>query len=140
MFFEHVSVLNSQSVLRNDVTLYALESEICLELILCFSLVLGLGHMIGCLADLVAAMALIPGLHQYNGRLYISNILMLNEPSKNASTVEPLTNDHPHQRPSLSYDHISCDGQWFLFVCIRIPHELPSLLYDHTNVILRVVV
>ena len=31
-------------------------------------------------------------------------------------TVEPLTNDHPHQRPSLSYDHISCDGQWFLFV------------------------
>ena len=30
--------------------------------------------------------------------------------------VEPLANDHPHQRPSLSYDHISCDGQWFLFV------------------------
>ena len=30
-------------------------------------------------------------------------------------TVEPLTNDHPHQRPSLSYDHISCDGQWFLY-------------------------
>ena len=30
------------------------------------------------------------------------------------NTVEPLTNDHPHQRP--------------------------SLLYDHTNVILRVVV
>ena len=28
-----------------------------------------------------------------------------------AYTVEPLTNDHPHQRPSLSYDHISCDGQ-----------------------------
>ena len=51
-------------------------------------------------------------------------------------TVEPLTNDHPHQRPSLSYDHISCDG-----LCIlRIPHERPSLLYDHTNVILRVVV
>ena len=47
------------------------------------------------------------------------------------STVEPLTNDHSHQRPSLSYDHISC---------IRIPHERPSLLYDHTNVILRVVV
>ena len=33
-----------------------------------------------------------------------------------ASTVEPLTNDHPHQRPSLLYDHISCDGQCFLFV------------------------
>ena len=29
-------------------------------------------------------------------------------------TVEPLTNDHPHQRPSLSYDHIACDGKWFL--------------------------
>ena len=54
-------------------------------------------------------------------------------------TVEPLTNDHPHQRPSLSYDHISCDGQWFLFV-YRIPHQRPSLLYDHTNVIMRVVV
>ena len=23
---------------------------------------------------------------------------------------------HPHQRPSLLYDHISCDGQCFLFV------------------------
>ena len=23
----------------------------------------------------------------------------------NNITVEPLTNDHPHQRPSLSYDH-----------------------------------
>ena len=32
------------------------------------------------------------------------------------STVEPLSNDHPHQRPSLLYDHISCDGQCFLFV------------------------
>ena len=31
-------------------------------------------------------------------------------------TVEPLTNDHPHQRPSLLYDHISCNGQCFLFV------------------------
>ena len=32
------------------------------------------------------------------------------------STVEPLSNDHPHQRPSLLYDHISCDGQCFLFI------------------------
>ena len=31
-------------------------------------------------------------------------------------TVEPLSNDHPHQRPSLLYDHILCDGQCFLFV------------------------
>ena len=31
-------------------------------------------------------------------------------------TVEPLSNDHPHQRPSLLYDHISYDGQCFLFV------------------------
>ena len=31
-------------------------------------------------------------------------------------TVEPLSNDHPHQRPSLLYYHISCDGQCFLFV------------------------
>ena len=26
-------------------------------------------------------------------------------------TVEPLSNDHPHQRPSLLYDHISRDEQ-----------------------------
>ena len=31
-------------------------------------------------------------------------------------TIEPLSNDHPHQRPPLLYDHISCDGQCFLFV------------------------
>ena len=49
------------------------------------------------------------------------------------STVEPLTDDHPHQRPSLSYDHISCDGQGILCV-------YESLTSDHTNVILRVVV
>ena len=32
-----------------------------------------------------------------------------NDSLKLADTVEPLSNDHPHQRPSLSYDHISCD-------------------------------
>ena len=32
------------------------------------------------------------------------------------STVELLSNVHPHQRPSLLYDHIQCDGQCFLFV------------------------
>ena len=42
-----------------------------------------------------------------------------------ASTVEPLSNDHPHQRPSLLYDHISCDGQCFLFV--------RSLTNDHPS-------
>ena len=42
------------------------------------------------------------------------------------STVEPLTNDHPHQRPSLSYDHISCDGQWFLFVYESLTRDHPS--------------
>ena len=59
-----------------------------------------------------------------------------------SGTVEPLTNDHPHQRPSLSYDHISFDGQWFLFVYESLTSDQcrPSLLYDHTNVILRVVV
>ena len=31
-------------------------------------------------------------------------------------TVEPLSNDHPHQWPSLLYDHILSDGQCFLFV------------------------
>ena len=43
-----------------------------------------------------------------------------------ATTVEPLTNDHPHQRPSLSYDHISCDGQWFLFVYESLTSDHPS--------------
>ena len=41
------------------------------------------------------------------------------------TTVEPLTNDHPHQRPSLLYDHISCDGQCFLSV--------RSLTNDHPS-------
>ena len=41
------------------------------------------------------------------------------------STVEPLSNDHPHQRPSLLYDHILCDGQCFLFV--------RSLTNDHPS-------
>ena len=30
-------------------------------------------------------------------------------PGDNGNTVEPLSNDHPHQRPSLLHDHISCD-------------------------------
>ena len=42
------------------------------------------------------------------------------------TTVEPLTNDHPHHRPSLSYDHISCDGQWFLFVYESLTSDHPS--------------
>ena len=46
--------------------------------------------------------------------------------SKSHCTVEPLTNDHPHQRPSLSYDHISCDGQWFLFVYESLTSDHPS--------------
>ena len=41
-------------------------------------------------------------------------------------TPEGLTNDHPHQRPSLSYDHISCDGQWFLFVYESLTSDHPS--------------
>ena len=32
----------------------------------------------------------------------------------------------PHQRPSLSYDHISCDGQWFLFVYESLTSDHPS--------------
>ena len=42
-----------------------------------------------------------------------------------SATVEPLLNDHPHQRPPLLYDHISCDGQCFLFV--------RSLTNDHPS-------
>ena len=52
-------------------------------------------------------------------------------------TVEPLTNDHPHQRPSLSYDHINYRVTDSGF-CSYIPHERPSLLYDHTNGSFRV--
>ena len=47
--------------------------------------------------------------------------------------VEPLSNDHPHQRLGLSllYDHILCDGQCFLFVGLRsLTNDLPS---DATN-------
>ena len=41
------------------------------------------------------------------------------------TTVEPLSNDHPHQRQSLLYDHILCDGHCFLFV--------RSLTNDHPS-------
>ena len=41
-------------------------------------------------------------------------------------TVEPLSNDHPHQRPSLSYDHISCDGLCFVFVYESLTSDHPS--------------
>ena len=41
-----------------------------------------------------------------------------------ASTVEPLTNDHPHQRPSLSYDH--SDGQGILCVYESLTSDHPS--------------
>ena len=41
-------------------------------------------------------------------------------------TVEPLTNDHVPSGPSLSYDHISCDGQWFLFVYESLTSDNPS--------------
>ena len=41
------------------------------------------------------------------------------------NTVKPLSNDHPHQRPSLLYDHILCDGHCFLFV--------RSLTNDHPS-------
>ena len=44
---------------------------------------------------------------------------------RKAATVEPLSNDHPHQRPSLLYDHILFDGQCFLFV--------RSLTNDHPS-------
>ena len=44
----------------------------------------------------------------------------------NRSTVEPLTSDHPHQRPSLSYDHISCDGQGILCVYESLTSDHPS--------------
>ena len=32
----------------------------------------------------------------------------------------------PDERPSLSYDHISCDGQWFLFVYESLTSDHPS--------------
>ena len=46
-------------------------------------------------------------------------------PLSNDTTVEPLSNDHPHQWPSLLCDHISCDRQCFLFV--------RSLTNDHPS-------
>ena len=43
---------------------------------------------------------------------YFSYLMFSNVSSCYMNTVEPLSNDHPHQRPSLFYDHISCDGQY----------------------------
>ena len=59
----------------------------------------------------------------------IDEISSITHPKKDSGktiTVEPLTNDHPHQRPSLSYDHISCDGQWFPFVYESLTNDHPS--------------
>ena len=39
--------------------------------------------------------------------------------------VEPLSNDHPHQRPSLLYDHILCDGHCFC-LCDPWPTPIPQ--------------
>ena len=55
-----------------------------------------------------------------------NNICNFSEHIMFINTVEPLTNDHPHQRLSLSYDHISCDGQWFLFVYESLTSDHPS--------------
>ena len=57
---------------------------------------------------------------------YIHNFEIHHHYTRETSTVEPLTNDHPHQRPSLSYDHISCDRQWFLFVYESLTSDHPS--------------
>ena len=57
---------------------------------------------------------------------YEESQLLNRQIPNNTATVEPLTNDHPHQRPSLSYDHISCDGQWCLFVYESLTSDHPS--------------
>ena len=58
--------------------------------------------------------------------IYLITPLHLYELSQQACCKHSLTNDHPHQRPSLSYDHISCDGQWFLFVYESLTSDHPS--------------
>ena len=55
-------------------------------------------------------------------RKHIWILLML---SSLFTTVQPLSNNHPHQRPSLLYDHILCDEQCILF--------LRSLTDDHPS-------
>ena len=54
--------------------------------------------------------------------LHLSPLLF---PSCRPTTVEPLLNDDPLQRPSVLYDPILCDGQCFLFV--------RSLTNDHPS-------
>ena len=77
-------------------------------------------------SQLTAACLLLTALphdpHGYLG-IWVPGLISM---SNISSTVEPLTNDHPHQRPSLSYDHISCDGQWFLFVYESLTSDHPS--------------
>ena len=41
-------------------------------------------------------------------------------------TVEPLSNDHPHQRPSLLYDHISRDEQRKIVLYESLTSDHPS--------------
>ena len=41
-------------------------------------------------------------------------------------TVEPLSNDHPHQRPSLLYDHILLDEQRKIMLYESLTSDHPS--------------
>ena len=62
----------------------------------------------------------------YSGFYVSSHVLFMYVLVFDMYTVEPLTNDHPHQRPSLSYDHISCDGLCILFVYESLTSDHPS--------------
>ena len=42
------------------------------------------------------------------------------------TTGEPLSNDHPHQRPSLLHDHISCEDSPTVSSVCAIPDRRPS--------------
>ena len=44
----------------------------------------------------------------------------------NTGTVEPLSNDHPHQRPSLLYDYISLDEQRKIMLYESLTSDHPS--------------
>ena len=61
-----------------------------------------------------------------NGWVYVNWSLYVDR-----TTVEPLTNDHSHQRPSLSYAHLSCDGQCFLFVYTNPSRATIPLIRPH---------
>ena len=93
----------------------------------------GLVGLISSITDLLVLLAvhgiLRSLLQHHNSKLSIlllSAFLIVQDSQPYSTTVEPLSNDHPHQRPSLLYDHISLDEQRKIMLYESLTSDHPS--------------